>query len=85
MREQAVWMSSGAVFDEVCIFRHEHDAVKMRQALTAVRDIKGVSRLVRGTTAQVQNQTSHLLGQVDVNVKVRQRFHMTFFIVCFTK
>ncbi|XP_050706717.1 protein unc-13 homolog 4B-like isoform X3 [Eriocheir sinensis] len=48
---------------------HEHDPVKMRHALTAVRDIKGMSRLVRGTTAQVQQQTSHLLGQVVVNVK----------------
>ncbi|KAK8388581.1 hypothetical protein O3P69_020519 [Scylla paramamosain] len=48
---------------------HEHDPVKMKQALTAVRDIKGMSRLVRGTTAQVQHQTSHLLGQVIVSVK----------------
>ncbi|MPC87879.1 hypothetical protein E2C01_082759 [Portunus trituberculatus] len=50
---------------------HEHDPVKMKQALTAVRDIKGMSRLVRGTTAQVQHQTSHLLGQITVSVKVR--------------
>ncbi|KAG0727778.1 Protein unc-13 4B [Chionoecetes opilio] len=47
---------------------HEHDTVKM-QGLTAVRDIKGMSRLVRGTTAQVQHQASHLLGHVLVNVK----------------
>nr|XP_045609144.1 uncharacterized protein LOC123764950 isoform X2 [Procambarus clarkii] len=47
---------------------HEHDALGVKQ-LTAVRDIKGLSRLVRGTTAQAQHQAAHLLGQVTFNVK----------------
>ncbi|XP_071540084.1 uncharacterized protein [Panulirus ornatus] len=47
---------------------HEHDLVGVKQ-LTAVRDIKGLSRLVRGTTAQAQHHSSHLLGQIMINVK----------------
>lgn len=53
----------------MCTYRHEHDVVGVKQ-LTAVRDIKGLSRLVRGTTAQAQHQGAHLLGQVVINVKV---------------
>ena len=55
----------------------------MKQALTAVRDIKGMSRLVKGTTAQVQHQTSHMLGHVIVSVKVRHLSNMNLSVcVC---
>ncbi|XP_042236153.1 uncharacterized protein LOC121875623 isoform X2 [Homarus americanus] len=47
---------------------HEYDALKVKQ-LTAVRDIKGLGRLVRGTTAQARHQPPHLLGQVTISVK----------------
>ncbi|KAK4314913.1 hypothetical protein Pmani_013827 [Petrolisthes manimaculis] len=47
---------------------HEHDAVTVKQ-LTAVRDIRGLGRLMKGTTAQAQHHASHLLGQINMNVK----------------
>ncbi|KAK8747187.1 hypothetical protein OTU49_016671, partial [Cherax quadricarinatus] len=47
---------------------HEHDSVGVKQ-LTAVRDIRAFGRLVKGTTAQAQHQASHLLGQVQINIK----------------